>query len=160
MVMNPPAILTNLFNQFNDFSSDQNQDFDNIRNFKYYNMDEIKSLNKLNNKTLYPLSIKKACSLSKNIGDLELLVYSTQIGFDVIVKTETKIVQNKYPVNDIKLTNYSYECCPTESSSKDKRLQTEIYLSYKLRNDLCIYKTAELKSKLIELIKTKNSKIN
>ena len=50
MAMNAPAILTNLFNQFNDFSSDRNQDFDNIRNLKYYNMDEIKSLNKLNNK--------------------------------------------------------------------------------------------------------------
>ena len=41
LVLNPPENLTNLFNQFNDFSSDQKQNSDNIRNFKYYNIDKL-----------------------------------------------------------------------------------------------------------------------
>ena len=54
LVLNPLQNLTNLFNQFNDFSSDQKQNSDNIRNCKYYNIDEIQSLNKLKDKHHYP----------------------------------------------------------------------------------------------------------
>ena len=43
LLLNPSENLTNLFNQFNDFSSDQKQNSDNIRNCKYYNIDEIES---------------------------------------------------------------------------------------------------------------------
>ena len=48
LVLNPPENLT--INQFNDFSSDQKQNSDNIRNCKYYNTHEILSVNKLNDK--------------------------------------------------------------------------------------------------------------
>ena len=48
--INPSESLTNLFNQFNDFSLEQKQYSDNIRNLKYYNIVEIQSLNKLNYK--------------------------------------------------------------------------------------------------------------
>ena len=41
LVLNLPENVTNVFNQFNDFSSDQKQNSDNIRNCKYYNIDEI-----------------------------------------------------------------------------------------------------------------------
>ena len=50
LVLNPPEKLTNLFNQLNCFSSDQKQNYDNIRNCKYYNIDEIQSLNNINDK--------------------------------------------------------------------------------------------------------------
>ena len=64
-VLNPPENLTNLFNQFNEFSSDQKQNSDNIRNCKYYNIDEIQSLNKLNNKHLLSLFHINAFFLTK-----------------------------------------------------------------------------------------------
>ena len=53
LVLNPGENLTNLFNQFNDFSSNRKQNSDNIKNCKC-TIDEIQSLNKLNDKTCYP----------------------------------------------------------------------------------------------------------
>ena len=96
-----------------------------------------------------------ACSLSKKIEDLELLLDSTQICFDVIAITETRIVKNKCSVNDINLTNYSYEYCPIESSAGGTLLYIGNHLLCKPRNDLSIYKTAELESTFIVLINTK-----
>ena len=55
LVLNQPENLTSLFNQFNDFSSDKIQNSDNITNCKYYKIDKIQSLNKLNDK--HPLSL-------------------------------------------------------------------------------------------------------
>ena len=93
LVLNPPENLTNLFNQFNDFSPDQKQNSDNIRNCKYYNIDEIQSLNKLNDKYSLSLFHINAYSLTKRLEDLELLLDSTQICFDVIAITETRILK-------------------------------------------------------------------
>ena len=50
LVLKPLENLANFFNQFNDFSSDQKQNSNSIRNGKYYNIDEIQSLNKLNDR--------------------------------------------------------------------------------------------------------------
>ena len=41
LVLNLPENVTKLFNQFNDFFSDLKQNSDNIRNWKYHNIDEI-----------------------------------------------------------------------------------------------------------------------
>ena len=51
----------------------------------------------------------------KNNEDIELLLDSTQFSFDVVVITETIIIKNKFSVNGINLTNYSFEYCPTGS---------------------------------------------
>ena len=72
---------------------------------------------------------------------------------------ETSILKSKSPVNDINLTNYSYEYCRPESSARRTLLFIENYLLYKPRNDFCIYKTAELESTFIELINTKKSNV-
>ena len=63
--------------------------------------------------------------------DLELLLDSTQIFFDVTAITETRIVKNKFPLNVNKGGTLLY---------------IGSYLSYKPRNDLCIYKTVGLES--------------
>ena len=81
LVLNPPENLTNICNKFNNFSSDQKQNSDNIRNCKYYNTDEIQSLNKLNDKHSLLFFHINVCSLTKSIEDLELLLDSTQICF-------------------------------------------------------------------------------
>ena len=50
LLLKPQENLTNLFNEFNNLSSDQNNNSENIINCKYYDIDEIQTLNKLNNK--------------------------------------------------------------------------------------------------------------
>ena len=65
LVLNPPENLTNLFNQFNDFSRNQKLNSHKFRHFEYYNIDEIQSENTLNEKnSLFPFHIN-ACFLSK-----------------------------------------------------------------------------------------------
>ena len=56
------------------------------------------------------------------------------------------ITKNKAPISNINLTNFSYEHCPTESSTGGTLLYIRNNLSYKTRNDLNIYKSAELES--------------
>ena len=76
-----------------------------------------------------------------------------------IAISETRITKNKAPINHIDLTNYSYQHCPTESSAGGTLLYIRNHLSYKTRNDLNIYKSAELESTFIEIINHKKSNI-
>ena len=62
---------------------------ENIVSCKYYDIDETQTLNKLNNKHTLSLFHVSSCSLSKNIEDLEYLLNSTSINFDVIAISET-----------------------------------------------------------------------
>ena len=66
-----PEYLTNLFNEFNNLSSDENNNSENVTNCKYYDVDEIPILNKLNNKRTLSLFHINSCSLSNNMEDLE-----------------------------------------------------------------------------------------
>ena len=70
--------LSNLFNEFNNFSSEQNENTGNIINCKYYDIEEIKSLNNLNHKTALSLFHINTCSLSKNIEEIEYLLHIKQ----------------------------------------------------------------------------------
>ena len=53
----------------------------------------------------------------KNFEDLEYLLHSTNLNFDVMAMSETRITKSKAESNHIDLSNYSYEHCPTESSA-------------------------------------------
>ena len=100
-----------------------------------------------------------SCSLSKNIEDLEYLLNSTSINFNVIAISETRIVKGKTPVNTLNLMNYSNEFCPSEPSAGGTLLYIRNHLSNKPRNDLSIYKPIELKSSFIEISNPKISMI-
>ena len=97
--------------------------------------------------------------LSKNIEDLEYLLNSTSIIFDVIAISETRIVKGKTPVNSLNLVSYGHEFCPTKSSAGGTLLYIRNHLSYKPRNDLSIYKPTELESSFIEISNPKRSNI-
>ena len=114
LVLKPQGNLTNLFNEFNNLSSDQNNNSENIINSKYYDVDEIQTLNKLNVKRTLSLFHINSCSLSKNIEDLEYLLNSTSISFDVIAISETRIFNGKTLVNSLNLMSYIHEFGPTE----------------------------------------------
>ena len=106
--------LTNLFNEFNNLSCDENNNSENIIN---YDIDEIQTLNKLNNKWTQSGSHVNSCFHSKNIEGLEYLLNSANINFDVVAITETRIVEGKTPVSSLNLMNYSHEFCSTELSA-------------------------------------------
>ena len=72
------------------------------------------------------------------------------------ISFESKHGKSKFPVNNINLANYSYEYYPTAG---DTLIYIGNHLSYKLRNDSCICKTAELESTFLELTNTKKSDV-
>ena len=89
--LKPPKNLSNLFNEFNNFSSQQRKNTENIINCKYYDIEEIQSLNNLSHKNVLSLFHINTCSLSKNIEELEYLLDKTKIDFDVIGISESRI---------------------------------------------------------------------
>ena len=114
LVLKPQKNFSDPLREFNNFF-DQNKNQENVSDHKCYDLNEIKSLNKLNNKSSLFLFHLNKCSLSKNVEDLKYLLDSTYFNFDVIAIGERRITKNKAPTNNINLTNYSYEHCPTES---------------------------------------------
>ena len=152
LMLKPPENLSNFFNQYNDFSSDQKQNYGNIKKWKYYNLNEIQNLSKLNEKHATLLFHINACAISKTWKTLELLLDSTHICFGVIAITETSTAKDRLPFNGINLTNYSYEYYLTELSAEVTVSYIGNHLLHKRKIDLCIYKTAELESAFIELI--------
>ena len=56
-----------------------------------------------------------ACSVHKNLDDLQCLLSCTKNNFDVIGVTETRITKQKI-LNNLNLNNYSYESTPTETT--------------------------------------------
>ena len=90
---------------------------------------------------------------------LELILDSTQFCSNIIAITERVIINNKFPVNGINLTSYSYEYCPTELSAGGILLYTGNRRSYRPRYDLYIYEGVALDSTFIELLNTKKSNV-
>ena len=80
---------------------------ENVSNCNYYDLNEIKPLNKLNNKSSVSLFHLNTFSLSTYFEDLEYLLDSTNFNFDAIAIIETRITKNKAPINNIDLKNYS-----------------------------------------------------
>ena len=57
------------------------------------------------------------------------------------------------------MKGYSYESGPTESAAGGTLLYISNHLSYKPRNDLCIYKSTELESTFIEIFNPKKTNV-
>ena len=57
------------------------------------------------------------CSLSKNVEDLEYLIKSTNINFDIIAMSETRILRDTNIVKNINIPNFSFEFTPIESTA-------------------------------------------
>ena len=100
-------------------------------------MQQLKIPNKEKFLSLFQVN---AYSLDKNFKNLKNLLQSTNIHFDIIAITETRIPKNVSVNENIELSNYSFEHTPTESSAGGKLLYVANHLSYKTRSDLNIYK--------------------
>ena len=68
-----------------------------------------------------------------------------------------ELKKDKSPINSINLKGYSHESCPTESAAGGTLLYISNNLSYKPRNDLCIYKSTELESTFNEILSPKKT---
>ena len=74
-------------------------------------------------------------SLNKNFEELQNLLQSTNINFDVIAITETRIPNNVSVTQNIVLNNYSSEQTSPESSAGGTLLYIANRLSCKTCND-------------------------
>ena len=115
----------------------------NVMQSKYYDIDELQKLKIPNKENSLSLFLINSCSLNKNFEEIQNLLKSTNINFDVIAITETKIPKNVSVTQNIVLNNYSFEYTFTESSAGGTLLYIANHLSYKIRNDLKIYKNFE-----------------
>ena len=100
-----------------------------------------------------------ACSLNKNFADLEYLLKSTNINYNIIPVSETRTMKNLEITQNINVKNYNFEYTPTESTAGRTLLFIANHLAYKPRHDLKIYKTNELESTFIELINFKKQNV-
>ena len=149
-----------LYNQFNNTSPEKNNDPTNVVNSKYYDIDHIQTLKFPNKHKSLALFHINACSLNKNINDLEHLLKCTNNVFDIIAVTETRLTKQTSLTNNINLRNYAIEFTPTESSAGGKLLYIPSHLSYKPCPDLNIYESNQLKSTFAEIINPKKSNIS
>ena len=106
-----------------------------------------------------PLFHINSCSLNKNFEDLEYLLKATNKTFDIIAISEPRILKDTNLSKNINICNYSVEFTSTESHEGGTLLYINNKLSYKLRQDLCIYKSSELESTFIEIINPRKTNI-
>ena len=79
-----------------------------IASSKYYDIDEMYTIEiPHKNKSLSLFHIN-ACSLNKNFDDLQHLLSCTQKNFDIIAISETRITKNVSLLNNLNFNNYSF----------------------------------------------------
>ena len=157
--LKPSSNLELLVNQFSNTTPENSNDPEKISLSKYYDIEEMHNIEiPHNNKSLSLFRIN-ACSLNKNVDDLQHLLSCTKKNCDIIAIRETRITKQVSLLNNLNLNNYSFEFTPTETSAGDTLLYIANHLSYKCRNDLNIYKKNELESTFIEIVNPKKLNI-
>ena len=73
------------------------------------------------------------CSLNKNFEDLESLIKSTNINFEIMAISETMILKDTNIRKNINIPNFSFEFTPTEWTARRTVLYNEDHLSYQKR---------------------------
>ena len=154
LVLKQPANLSQLFSQFNNTTENHTSKVpDNAVKCRYYDIEEIQSLKILNKSNSLSMFHINTCSPSKNFEDLEYLLKTTNMNFDIIAISEIRITKNNYAYNN--LNNYAFELTTTESSARGTLIYVANHLAYKSRTDLQIYKKHDLESTFIEIINPK-----
>ena len=88
----------------------------------------LKYLTKIN-KSLSLFHIN-ACSLNKNLDDLQHLLNCTKKFFDIIAISETRLTKQVSLSNNLNLNYYSFEFTHTETSADGTLLYIANHLSY------------------------------
>ena len=80
------------------------------------------------------------CFLNKNIDDLEYSISSTNITYDIVAMSETRIMRNLETNKNINTKNYNMEYMSVESTAGGTMLYIANHLTHKPRLNLNIYK--------------------
>ena len=116
---------------------------------KYHDIDELQQLK---------ISNINFCSPNKNLEEIQNSLQSTNIQFDAIAITGTRIAKNFSVIQNIELSNYPFEHIPAEYAAGGTLLYVANHLPYKARSDLSIYLKFILES-IFEIINPKKSNI-
>ena len=98
-------------------------------------------------------------SLSYNFDQLYTLLSETNVSFDVIGITETRLKKQTLRTTNIDIIGYNLEHTPTEASCGGTLLYVKNKLNYISQKDLNIYKKNELESTFIEIITSSGKSI-
>ena len=102
-------------NQLNNAFPEDNNDPENVIQSKCYNINELQNMKIPNKDNLLTLLHVNACSLSKNVDDLQYLLSCSNKNFDVIAITKIWITKNVSLTSNLTMNNFSFEFTPTES---------------------------------------------
>ena len=145
LVLKHPEDLSQLFNQFNNITKNlRHRDPDNVVKCRYYDTEEIQTLNIPRKSNSFPLFHIYTYSLNKDFDDMEYLLKTTNMDFDIIAISQTRITKNINKIFNINLNNYAPEFSPSKSSAGGILIYVANHLAYKPRTALKIYKKASL----------------
>ena len=160
LVLQPPSRLSSLFNQFNNVPQTlYHKDPENFVRCKSYDLEQVQSMKIPNENSCLSLFHVNTCSLSKNFEDLEYLIKSTNINFNIIAISETRILKDSNIVKNINIPNFSFEFNPTELTEGETLLYIVDHLAYQNRYDLNLYKSNNLESTFIEVANPNKSNV-
>ena len=119
-----------LFKQINNISQTlDHKNPENVAKCKYYDLEEVQSMKIPGNNFLF-LSQINICFLNKTFEDLEFLIESTNINFDIIATSATRILRDTGTVKNKNIPNLSFEFTPTESIPRRTSLYIADHLTY------------------------------
>ena len=115
----------------NDF--DMNEKLINVINSKYYDILELRNV--YNSKSSFSLFHSNYRSLSKHIDELQILLRSTKISFDIIGVAQTKEQVDKGFLTNVNLYGYDLYSQPSKASAGGVAIYIKSSLIYVIRDD-------------------------
>ena len=116
---------------------------ENSISYDYYDVnDHNKIVINQSDLTVIHLNIS---SLALHIDKLELFLSLIKTKFDIICISESRITKNNSLTTNINIPGYNFEHTPTESKAGGSLMYISDKISYKLRNDLNVYCSKQLK---------------
>ena len=125
---------------------------------KYYTIDDFLGKN-FKQKEHFSIFHLNTHSLQFHKQDLDILLDALKFEFDILAISETKLQQNTQPTHDISIPNYNIEHTPTEATKGGTLLYISDKFDYKPRKDLEIYKSKDIESTFVEIIRPKSKNI-
>ena len=83
---------------------------------RYYDVEQIQTLKIPNRSKSLSMFHINTCSLSRNFDDLEYLLKTANMNFDIIAISEIRITKKIHKISNINLNNYAFELTPMEGS--------------------------------------------
>ena len=119
----------------------------------YFHVNELNndfSENEFNGTNVLHMNTLSVC---RNFDGLQTLLAKINVKFNVIDITETRLNKSSFRNTNIDLSGYSFEHIPTEANCGGALLYIDNNVNHIVRDDLRIYKSKELESVFIKVIK-------